>query len=348
MFQEIAMDKWRMLKERGAVTTVDVRSPSEYRLATIPGSLNIPLFDDAERAEVGTLYKQVSVEAAKSRGLEIVSAKLPAFIKQFAEIPGKKAVFCWRGGMRSKTTATVLALMGVDADRITGGYRAYRQWVVSQLDTMEYLPGAVVLHGNTGTGKTAILRKLRAAGYPVLDLEGMAGHRGSIFGEIGLHANNQKMFDALLLEALSAYEHEPLIAFEAESRRIGKVMLPDLVMGKKETGTAILIELPINERVRQIVEDYKPWDHPDACKRAFQLIKSKLHSPIANEIQACLDKESYEAAIELLLIHYYDPKYQYSALQYDGEPNYVIQAKNAEEAYREVERILKQLRSGSI
>lgn len=343
MFQEIALDKWRKLKDAGAVTTIDVRSPSEYALATIPGSLNIPLFDDDERAEVGTLYKQVSVEAAKARGLEIVSAKLPAFIKQFAAIPGKKTVFCWRGGMRSKTSATLLSLMGLEADRLTGGYRAYRQWVVHHLATMEYAPRALVLHGNTGCGKTVILRRLQEDGYPAIDLEGMAGHRGSVFGELGLRASNQKMFDGLLLEQLWAYAGQPVVAFEAESRRIGKVVLPDLIIGKKEQGLAILIDLPLEERVRQIVDDYKPWEQPEACKRAFQFIKARIHTPIAHEIQSCLDKESYETAVELLLTHYYDPKYRHSSQQYEIKPDHIIQARNVDDAYRDVESVMRDM-----
>ncbi|MBO7742684.1 tRNA 2-selenouridine(34) synthase MnmH [Paenibacillus sp. MWE-103] len=344
MFQDITLENWRALKDDGGITTIDVRSPSEFRSATIPGSLNIPLFDDEERAEIGTLYKQVSVEAAKQRGLEIVSAKLPAFIREFAGVPGKKAVFCWRGGMRSKTTATVLSLMGIHAYRLNGGYRAYRQYVVAELETMAFAPRAVVLHGNTGSGKTEILRRLKAQGRPVLDLEGMAGHRGSIFGEIGLHATNQKMFDALLLEELWATRNEPFFAVEAESRRVGKVVLPELVMRKKEAGVGILIELPLRERVLHIVGDYKPWENPEACLTAFKRIKARLHTPIAHEIQSCLEKESYEKAVELLLVHYYDPRYAHSAEQYEEAPRYVVRAGSVEEAYRETERILGELR----
>jgi tRNA 2-selenouridine synthase len=130
MFQDLTLEELTSLRRKKDLVLIDVRSNSEFEESTIPGSLNIPLFNDAERAEIGTLYKQVSIQAAKERGLEIVSAKLPGFIKQFEQIPGKKAVFCWRGGMRSKTTATVLSLMGIHAYRLTGGYRAYRQSIL--------------------------------------------------------------------------------------------------------------------------------------------------------------------------------------------------------------------------
>jgi tRNA 2-selenouridine synthase len=126
LFQDISIEELLELQHKKELVLIDVRSPSEYSDATIPGSLNIPLFNDTERAEIGTLYKQVSVQAAKEKGLEIVSAKLPAFIKTFEQTAGQKTVFCWRGGMRSKTTATVLSLMGIRVYRISGGIRAYR------------------------------------------------------------------------------------------------------------------------------------------------------------------------------------------------------------------------------
>ncbi|GGD59717.1 tRNA 2-selenouridine(34) synthase MnmH [Paenibacillus nasutitermitis] len=345
MFQDITIEEWAALRDRKELLLIDVRSPSEYRDSTIPGSLNIPLFDDQERAEIGTLYKQASVQAAKERGLEIVSAKLPAFIKEFSGIPQKKSVFCWRGGMRSKTTATVLSLMGINAYRLNGGYRAYRQWVVEQLDTMQLNQHCFVIHGNTGSGKTAILRKLKQQGQPVLDLEGLAGHRGSIFGEIGLKAHNQKTFDSLLVDDLFNYSGDAYLLFEAESRRIGKITLPDLIVGKRADGHHILIELPLEARVRQIVEDYKPWEHADAYRHAFQQIKLKIHTPVAAEIEACLTREQYAAAVELLLVYYYDPMYSHSAGRHDEPYTSIIQASSAEDAGIELEGIINEFMS---
>ncbi|MFC3749930.1 tRNA 2-selenouridine(34) synthase MnmH [Paenibacillus sp. GCM10012306] len=332
MFEDISLEDLRRLKNRKQFTVIDVRSPSEYKDATLPGSLNIPLFDDQERAEVGTLYKQTSVQAAKERGLEIVSAKLPTFIKEFAAIQGDKAVFCWRGGMRSRTTATVLSLMDIHAYRLTGGYKAYRKWVLDELENYDFKPKSYVIHGNTGTGKTNLLHRLKASGHPVLDLEGMAGHRGSIFGQIGLHPHNQKTFDSLLMEELIALEHSPYVLFEAESKKIGKVVMPQFMAQQKETGTQIWIELPMEARVQQILEDYQPELFKDQCISAFRSIKSRIHIPIAAEIERNLQSDRFGEAVALLLEHYYDPKYDHSSNQYENVERITLSVNNLDEA----------------
>ncbi|RIX53719.1 tRNA 2-selenouridine(34) synthase MnmH [Paenibacillus nanensis] len=344
MFQDITVEESMELRKRGELTLIDVRSPSEFRDASIPGSLNIPIFDDQERAEIGTIYKQVSVAAAKERGLEIVSAKLPAFIKQFAELPNNKAVFCWRGGMRSKTTATVLSLMGIRAYRINGGYRAYRQFIVEKLNDISFKPRSFVLHGNTGSGKTAILHKLKENGHPVLDLEALAGHRGSIFGTMGKPPHNQKKFDALLFDEILARQESAYMIFEAESRKIGNITVPELIMNWRADGFHILIELPIEARVKQIIQDYKPWDNLESCLRSFRVIKSRIHTPIASEIEQCLVSERFEKAVKLLLEHYYDPRYSHSSGEHHEHMNEIVQADTVEEAHRRVEEIIKENR----
>lgn len=336
MFQDIPINELLALKSQGELTVIDVRSPSEYKEATIPGSMNIPFFNDEERAEVGTLYKQVSPQAAKERGLEIVSAKLPAFVKEFSKIEGKKAVFCWRGGMRSKTSATVLSLMGIKALRLEGGYRSYRHWVVEQLESMELKQEAYVLNGNTGSGKTTILHRLREKGFPVIDLEGMAGHRGSIFGQIGLNPHNQKTFDALLVENLKRLESSPFLLFEGESKRIGKVTLPKFFSEKKEQGIQLFIDMPVEERVLHILDDYQPWNHKQECLDAFSRIKKRIHTPIAKQIEEDLLSDNYSSAVRSLLEHYYDPLYRHSTDQYPEDRKVLLKVKNIDEAVEAV------------
>lgn len=342
MFQDITIQELLELQECRDIELIDVRSPSEFADFTIPGSRNIPLFTDEERKEIGILYKQVSIQAAKEKGLEVVSAKLPSFIKQFAEIPGKKAVFCWRGGMRSRTTATVLSLMDIHVSRLQGGIRAYRKWVVETLNQKPFLPPCIVIGGHTGIGKTEILHKLEDEGYPVLDLEEMAGHRGSIFGQIGLKARNQKTFEALLVEEIRRWKDAPFILVEAESKRIGKVALPDFLVKAKEAGKQIILRMPIKQRVRHIIDEYKPALHKEECINAFHLIKSRIHTPIAHQIEQDLLADRFEEAVEQLLEYYYDPRYSHAEQNYMLEP-IVCEVKDIEEAVIQVKTILERL-----
>ncbi|CAG9614513.1 tRNA 2-selenouridine synthase [Bacillus rhizoplanae] len=340
MFQDITIDELLALHDKKELVLVDVRSPSEYKDATIPGSLNIPLFNDEERAEIGTIYKQVSFQAAKERGLEIVSAKLPAFVKEFGQIDGQKAVFCWRGGMRSRTTATVLDLMGIQVYRLQGGLRAYRKWVVETLDHLELKQETYVLNGYTGSGKTTILRRLRKEGYPILDLEGMANHRGSIFGQVGLEPHNQKTFESLLVQEALHLQQSPYMLVEAESKRIGKVMIPDCIFERKEQGIQLFIDMPVEERVQHILEDYCPWEHQEECIEAFQKIKRRIHTPVATKINNDLQSGNFDSAVQLLLEHYYDPLYEHTAKHYPEERRLTIKVQNVDEAMEAIRDIL--------
>lgn len=335
MFQDITVEQLLELHNDKGLALVDVRSPQEFEDATIPGSINIPLFDDEERKEIGTLYKQVSIQAAKQRGLEIVSAKLPAFIKQFENIPGKKVVFCWRGGMRSKTTATVLALMGIRVYRLAGGIRNYRKWVVDTLENFQFKPKCVVINGYTGTGKTKILQLLAEKGYPVLDLESIANHRGSIFGQIGLKPNNQKKFESLLLHELIRLNEEEYVIIEGESKRIGKVVLPDFIIDAKENGIQIFLDMPAAERVKNVIEEYQPELYKKQCIESFHLIKNKIHTPIAAEIEQHLQVDRYAEAVQLLLTYYYDPRYEHAIRQYGSERTF-IKINNVEEGTQSI------------
>ncbi|MDG0874361.1 tRNA 2-selenouridine(34) synthase MnmH [Paenibacillus thiaminolyticus] len=339
--QDISLEQCLEKRAAGA-TLVDVRSPGEYAEFTIPGSINIPLFTDEERAEIGTIYKQASVEAAKERGLAIASAKLPALYAQFRELKGQVVIYCWRGGMRSRTMATVMSLMGLKTFRLLGGIRSYRRWVQSTLAEYRLQAPCIVLAGHTGTGKTQLLQRLREDGYPVLDLEGLAGHRGSIFGHIGLEPNNQKKFEALLLDELLKLEAEgrPYLLIEGESRRIGKVVLPEFLVEAKRGGTVFTVRMPVQERVRNLMADYQPEQHAEKVKESFEQIRRRMHTPAAREVESALGDGRYDDVAALLLEYYYDPRYEHAALQYDREP-IVIDAADVNEAYAKVVPLLR-------
>lgn len=343
MFQDISVDELREMRKEKPIAIVDVRSPSEFAESRIPGSVNIPIFTDEERAEIGTVYKQVSPDAAQEKGLEIVSAKLPNFIKEFAKLPEEeKVVYCWRGGMRSKTSATLIDLMGIKAKRLIGGIRGYRTWVVEKLEELatEFKPKALVINGYTGSGKTKILTELQEKGYPVLDLEGMANHRGSVFGMIGKKPHNQKVFDLMFVERALQLKDFPYVLLEAESKRVGRVSLPDFLLNIKEQGYYIFVDLPMEERVLNILEDYRPWEFPNECMLAFQRIKKRIHTPIATQIEKDLESGDYNSAVKLLLEYYYDPRYHYTAEQISEDRSTVFHVKKVEEATKLVEEFI--------
>lgn len=337
MFEDIKPEVLYQKKTNQRHTIVDVRSPKEFEESTIPGSINIPLFSNEERAEIGTVYKQESPEAAKQRGLTLFSKKLPDFIAAFQQLDTPITVFCWRGGMRSKTAATMIDLMGMEVTRLAGGIRAYREWTVDLLNTLDFLPELIVLNGHTGNGKTIILEKLADEGYPVINLEKMAGHRGSIFGQIGLEPTNQRTFDFLLLEKLLTYKQEPFILIEGESKRIGKVSLPENLYQKKEASRQLFIELPIEQRIKHILEDYQPWKSPEKFTEAFRILKRQIHTPIAKEIEQHLENNAFEAAVELLLVHYYDPRYDYASA-YPANQQILIEAEHVEAAMEKIKQ----------
>ena len=348
MFSDIAVEDLIPLSEKNKMVLIDVRSPSEYKNFSIPGSINIPFFDDAERAEIGTLYKQVSVAAAKERGLAIISAKLPEFVKQFKQVEGNKTVFCWRGGMRSRTTATLLSLMDVHVSRLEGGIREYRRWVLNQLEQPGAPFKAYVLNGLTGTGKTRILKALEEQGYPIIDLEGLANHKGSIFGHIGVEPHNQKVFDSLFVQQVRELEKAPFVLFEAESARIGKVVIPNWVTELKANSIQLIIDMPMEERIKEIIEDYRPVEYQAECIAAFQRIKTRMPQDISKQIEEDLETGEFASAVRLLLEFYYDSRYKYTGLQYPDEQKKVLQVRNLEEAIEAIKEQIPEPEKSSV
>lgn len=336
MFQDMELLDLLKKQKEGSIDLIDVRSPQEFADFRIPGSINIPVFDNAERAEVGTIYKQIGPEAAKEKGLEIFSAKLPAFISQFQSLGKERIVYCWRGGMRSKTAATVVDLMGLKVSRLNGGIRSYRQWVVKQLETQQFTQKMYVLNGFTGTGKTILLHRLKKAGCPVLDLEGMANHRGSIFGQIGLTPNNQKTFESLLVQEIAHYENAPFMLLEGESKRIGKATLPSSLYEAKESSVQVFIHLPMEKRIDNILREYHPDEHRDGVIEAFHRIQRHIHTPIAKEIDENLNIGNFASAVRLLLKYYYDPRYEYTLKQYPDDKQVHIYADDLDEAFEKL------------
>lgn len=296
-------------------TPVDVRSPGEFRENRIPNAVNIPLFTDEERAEIGTLYKHEGQKAAKWRAMEIVSPKLPNLLEEIRKVEEthkKPLLYCWRGGMRSQSIAHFAMMSGLHIQRLDGGYRAYREYVVQHI--AELLPEqAVVIYGLTGTGKTDILHELTKLGYPVLDLEGYANHKGSVFGALsGQAPHNQKMFDALLYEDLQKIAGSSYFFMEGESKRIGHAVQPPELYEKKENGIHIRVNSSLEKRVERIYEQYV--EETDAFHERVEfalgrIMKRVKPQEIQLELQRCLEERDYKEMIRLLIVYYYDPRY---------------------------------------
>jgi tRNA 2-selenouridine synthase len=330
---------------------VDVRSPIEHEEAAIPGSVNIPLFTNEERQEIGILYKQSGDQAAKWRAMEIVSPKLPSLLHEIKNLEAtgvKPVIHCWRGGSRSKAVASFLEFSGVPSIRLAGGYRAYREYILDKIP--EVLPGkVVVLHGLTGTGKTDILKILQEKGFPVVDLEKMANHRGSLFGTIGIgDGHNQKTFDALLFERLHEINGSKFFIVEAESKRIGRAVQPDFMMDLKKTGTHFLIQCSLENRVDRIYGEYvelykeEQWFQDEVIEKVKR-IEKRLKSPdLVQSIEEATQNKNYKKVISILLEHYYDPRYNHTIKDYIGE-FITINGDSSSTAAAEVERHLEKL-----
>lgn len=331
---------------------IDVRSPGEYTEATIPGAINIPLFTDQERAKIGQTYKLNGPEKARELGLIYISPKLPLLIQHFKELIVDKTpiVFCWRGGERSKNICCVLEMMNIFVYRLAGGYKAYRNFILNRLADYDLLTPAIVLHGYTGSGKTMILHQLAQLGHPILDLEELAGHRGSAFGSIGLEdVQNQKQFDALLYNALEGLRQQSHFFMEAESKRIGRVHMPGFLIKKKAQGIPILVKVSREVRVQRILAEYGEKDYTDKylqiCLQALATLEKKLISRIGQSgfahLKTALIKGDLSTVIALLLREYYDPLYEHSQDQYEYQ--YVIEADDLDGAVVKIARFATKL-----
>jgi tRNA 2-selenouridine synthase len=298
----------------GFDTIIDVRSPSEFAEDHVPGAINCPVLDDAQRAEIGTLYKQVSSFAARRRGAVLVARSIADHVeRQFSrhERDWLPLVYCWRGGERSGALAHVLARIGWRVRQLEGGYRAYRRWVV---DTLERLPVTLdlrVICGTTGSGKSRLLRHLQNAGAQVLDLEALAHHRGSVLGGLpGLPQPSQKMFDSRIWTALRELDPRRPVYVESESRKVGQLRVPAALIERMRAARCLRIELPFAERVRLLRDEYAHFESAPAELLAQVDCLTALHGrERVGEWKRLIERAEWEPFVARLLAEHYDPSY---------------------------------------
>jgi len=293
---------------------IDVRSPGEFALDHVPGAANCPVLDDAERARIGTMYKQVSPFDARKEGAALVSKNIARHIdERFRERARewRPLVYCWRGGQRSASMAHVLREVGWDAATLEGGYRAYRREVLAQLDELPRKFRYRVLCGATGSGKSRLLEALAAEGAQVLDLERLACHRGSLLGEVpGEPQPPQKMFDSLAWEALKAFDPAVPVYVEAESKKIGQLQVPEALLERMREGECLRLEVLATERVRFLIEEYRHFlADPTALKEKLKRLTARYGHAVIERWVAQADSGAWPILVDDLLVTHYDPSY---------------------------------------
>jgi len=289
---------------------LDVRSPSEFRVGHIPGAHSFPLFTDEERAKVGTLYSKSGKESALFAGLDIVGAKMSAFVKKAKSLSSNRKVLvhCWRGGMRSASIAWLLEFSGFDVKLLEGGYKSYRAYI---RELFARPADIVILSGQTGSGKTDVLKELKCLGEQILDLEGLANHKGSVFGHIGqIEQPSNEQFENDLAKIWGKLDFNKKIWIEDESQRIGKISIPDTLFQSMKKAPFISISIPIAYRIDRLVKEYAGIDDESLIIDLKKLTDS-LGNLAVQELTSMILGKNY-TLFAAKILDYYDKRYDFS------------------------------------
>jgi tRNA 2-selenouridine synthase len=291
---------------------IDVRAPSEWAEDHIPGAISLPVLDDAERARVGTIYKQVSPFTARKVGAALVAKNAAAHLEgPLADKPGgwQPLVYCWRGGQRSGSFASILSQIGWRVEVVQGGYKSWRRLVVEALYDQPFAHRLMVLDGNTGTAKTEVLARLAARGVQVVDLEGLANHRGSLFGHMG-EQPSQKAFEGRLALALARLDPDRPVVVEAESAKVGECRLPPKLWRAMVTAPRISIEAPRRARAEYLVRAYADLVADVARLDGVVASLAAAHPrEVIADWRAMVAAGAFVDLAEGLMARHYDPRY---------------------------------------
>jgi tRNA 2-selenouridine synthase len=293
---------------------VDVRSESEFAEDHIPGAINCPVLDDAQRAEIGTLHKQDSAFAARRHGAVLVARNIAHHLEvSFADKPRdwKPLVYCWRGGQRSGAMTHVMIRIGWHARQMEGGYRAYRRAVVTALAEMPSRFEFRVICGTTGSGKSKLLRSLERAGAQVLDLEDLAHHRGSVLGGLPLVPQpSQKKFETRIWWRLRGLDPARKVFVESESRKVGDVRVPDALIERMRSSACLRLELPLEERIRLLRDEYLHLEQDRATLfRQLDCLVALHGKDKVRGWKQLAESDKWAELVERLLLEHYDPVY---------------------------------------
>jgi len=298
-------------------TLIDARAPAEFAEDHLPGAISMPVLNDEERARVGTLYKQVSVFEAKKLGAALVAKNVARHIEEHMLDKPKNwrpLVYCWRGGQRSGSFTHILREIGWDAHRIQGGYKSWRHHVIEQLALLPPQVKFRVVTGATGSGKSRLLEALAARGGQVLHLEELAAHKGSVLGNLpGQPQPAQKGFETQLFAALSALDLDRPVFVEAESRKIGRLQVPDALLEAIRGAPGLRIEASLEARVEFLLRDYDyAIADPAWLIERLEHLKGLQSNETLERWRTLIAARDFPALVEELLTLHYDPLYQRS------------------------------------
>lgn len=321
---------------------IDVRSPLEFSRGHIPGAVNIPLFSDQERAEVGTRYQQAGKDAALLVGLDYVGVNMSGFVKKLNAISRGKAkevsLYCWRGGMRSASMAWLFSTAGYKVHLLEGGYKAYRAYIRAEAGNGSPV---IVLGGMTGSGKTEVLHELRKKGEQIIDLEQLAHNKGSVFGYLGqLPQPTNEQFENDLYEEWSKLDKSRPVWLEDESRSIGAVGIPGPFFEQMKLHPMVLLNVPLEARVDRLVKEYAGFDKSLLADALMKIAQPLGGKGFAEAVSAILDGR-FAPAITLTL-GYYDKMYRKALHKFDNRTIFEIETDSGD-AKTNADLILKRM-----
>lgn len=311
--QLITLEEFWTLRKQ--VPLIDARSEGEFAQSHIPGAFNLPILNDHERIVVGTLYKEKGSEEATLKGFELVGPRFHEILKVARnQFPEKKIiVYCWRGGMRSQILSWLLTMVGFQVFRLKGGYKTYRTFTFIEVRKERSL---IILGGKTGTSKTVLLKLLREKGEQILDLEGIANHKGSSFGSIGQPPQpSVEQFENLIAEDLRLLDPQQPTWVENESRKIGRLIIPDRLFEQMSKCPLIDIQKSLEERIAHIADEYGNLPEEELIKAVLRL-KKKLGGLRTQEAVDAIQAKDHTSWISNLLI-YYDKTYEFDLFRHE-------------------------------
>jgi tRNA 2-selenouridine synthase len=300
----------------GFDAVVDARSESEFAQDHLPGAVNWPTLDDAQRHAVGTEYKQVSAFDARLHGAVFAARNIADHLQREGHRlhrGWRPLVYCWRGGQRSGALALVLAQIGFDVSVLEGGYRAFRRLVIAQLETLPLPLQLMVLCGQTGTGKSRLLAALAGAGEQVVDLEALAGHRGSVLGALAQAQPGQKRFEMQLWDRLRRLDPSRTTWIESESRTIGRLRVPQALLMHMRASGCVDVRMSLQDRIELLLDDYPHLlgDVEGLCSR-LDALREVRGAQVVSHWQSMARRRQWRDLVSELLVSHYDPIYQRS------------------------------------